>query len=356
MSSGVGDAKLANGTNSLVDSPVLLNASGLTKSFALKRNLLGQTTESLRAVDGVDLRMSAGTTLGLVGESGSGKSTLGRIIARLIRPDAGSIELGGMEVSRLRGRELKALRARLQVIFQNPYGALDSTKTIAHAVAEPLLVHGRVKRSEMVRSAAELLGRVGLNPELVNRYPDALSGGQRQRVCIARALALSPELLVADEPTSALDLSTRSEILNLLLRLQEEDGQGIVLISHDFATVRHLAHRIAVMYLGRVVEEGPAEEVANNPLHPYTQALLSAVLAPNPQVQRNQQRTILRGEAPNPANLPTGCRFRTRCPAAMDSCARIDPTLQEVRRDHKAACLLYGEPAVVPASTATPTK
>jgi oligopeptide/dipeptide ABC transporter ATP-binding protein len=233
------------------------------------------------------------------------------------------------------------MRSRLQVIFQDPYGALDPTKTIGHAIAEPLLVHGKISRGEMRERAAQLLGRVTLDPAFVDRYPDELSGGQRQRVCIARALALSPSVLVADEPTSALDLSTRSEILNLLLSIQEDTGQAMVLVSHDFATVRHLSHRIAVMYLGRIVEEGPAEQIATEPLHPYTKALLSAVPVPDPDVQRSRRRTVLSGELPDPANPPSGCRFRTRCPVVQDECASQDPPLLRIGADHRVACILH---------------
>src|SRR5690606_5067161 len=240
-----------------------------------------------------------------------------------------------------------------QVVFQDPFGSLDPTKSIAHAVAEPLLVHGRIRRSQMPAAAEELVARVGLDPALARRYPEQLSGGQRQRVCIARALALEPWLLVADEPTSALDLSTRSEILNLLLELQQDTGQSILLISHDFATVQHLAHRVAVMYLGRIVEEGPTEEVVGDPLHPYTRALLSAVPVPDPVVQRTRRRIVLHGETPNPANPPTGCRFRTRCGAATPSCAQIDPMPAEVRPGHRVACLLHSD-AGTPVSAAAP--
>jgi oligopeptide/dipeptide ABC transporter, ATP-binding protein, C-terminal domain len=313
----------------------------LTKTFPLTRSIFGRTLRAVRAVDGVDLEVASGTTLGLVGESGSGKTTVGQLMARLIEPDGGTIEVGGQDVTRVRGSDLVALRARLQFIFQDPYGALDPTKTVGHAVAEPLLIHKRITRGEMDEAAAHLLERVTLDPAYVERYPDELSGGQRQRVCIARALALEPEVLIADEPTSALDLSTRSEILNLLLDIQEDSGQAVVLVSHDFATVRHLSHRIAVMYVGRVVEEGPAAAIAEHPLHPYTQALLSAVPVPNPEVQRARQRVELRGDLPDPASPPSGCRFRTRCPIAVPECATTDPPLVPVGGDRHVACLRH---------------
>jgi oligopeptide/dipeptide ABC transporter ATP-binding protein len=322
---------------------VVLRVRGLSKSFPVRRGAFGRALESVRAVDGVDLEVRAGTTVGIVGESGSGKTTVGRLMARLLTPDQGTVEVEGKDVSRAKGRELKEMRARLQVIFQDPYGALDPTKTVAHAVAEPLLVHGKIRRSELRDQAAALLARVALDPAFVDRYPDELSGGQRQRVCIARALALSPSVLVADEPTSALDLSTRSEILNLLLSIQEDTGQALVLVSHDFATVRHLAHRIAVMYLGRIVEEGPAEQIAEDPRHPYTKALLSAVPLPDPHAQRARRRTVLKGDLPDPANPPSGCRFHTRCPVALPECARQDPPLLQISAEHRVACVLQRE-------------
>jgi oligopeptide/dipeptide ABC transporter ATP-binding protein len=325
----------------VAEDQVVVRVSGLTKSFPLRRSLLGRTLESVRAVDGVDLEVKAGTTVGIVGESGSGKTTVGRLMARLLTPDGGTVEVEGKDVTRARGRELKEMRGRLQVIFQDPYGALDPTKTVGHAVAEPLLVHGRIGRGEMRERAAQLLGRVTLDPAFADRYPDELSGGQRQRACIARALALSPSVLVADEPTSALDLSTRSEILNLLLSIQEETGQALVLVSHDFATVRHLSHRIAVMYLGRIVEEGPAAQIAENPRHPYTKALLSAVPVPDPDAQRSRRRIVLHGDLPDPASPPSGCRFRTRCPVAQDECAHLDPPLLRIDGEHSVACVLH---------------
>ncbi|MFG1972722.1 ABC transporter ATP-binding protein [Nonomuraea fuscirosea] len=325
----------------MAEDQVVVRVSGLTRSFPLRRSLLGRTLESVRAVDGVDLEVKAGTTVGIVGESGSGKTTVGRLMARLLTPDGGTIEVEGKDVTRARGRELKEMRGRLQVIFQDPYGALDPTKTVGHAVAEPLLVHGRIGRGEMRERAAQLLGRVTLDPAFADRYPDELSGGQRQRACIARALALLPSVLVADEPTSALDLSTRSEILNLLLSIQEETGQALVLVSHDFATVRHLSHRIAVMYLGRIVEEGPAAQIAENPRHPYTKALLSAVPVPDPDAQRSRRRIVLHGDLPDPASPPSGCRFRTRCPVAQDECADLDPPLLRIDGEHSVACVLH---------------
>ncbi|SHK50826.1 peptide/nickel transport system ATP-binding protein [Pseudonocardia thermophila] len=325
-----------------------LRAHGLVRTYPIGRGAFGRAHTAVRAVDGVDLEITAGVTVGVVGESGSGKSTLGRLVSLLERPDAGRIVLDGRDTGRLHRAELQELRRRLQVVFQDPFGSLDPTKSIGHAVAEPLLVHRRVRRSGMATAAEELLTTVGLDPGLARRYPEQLSGGQRQRVCIARALALEPWLLVADEPTSALDLSTRSEILNLLLSLQQDTGLSILLISHDFATVQHLAHRVAVMYLGRIVEEGPTHDVVTNPQHPYTSALLSAVPVADPPRQRARQRVVLRGEAPNPARLPSGCRFRGRCRFAVAECATTDPQLTDLGSGHRVACLLHG--AVGPAA------
>lgn len=316
-----------------------MRATGLRKAFVLKRDLIGRPVEKVVAVDGVDLEVAHGTTLGLVGESGSGKSTAARLAALLIRADAGSIEVDGADVTEARGRALKELRSVMQMVFQDPYSSLDPTKSVGHAITEPLIVHGRRSRSELAEAAASLLTRVSLDPALARRRPEELSGGQRQRVCIARALALEPRILIADEPTSALDLSTRAGILNLLLRLQKESGQAMILVSHDFATVRHLADRIAVMYLGRVVEEGPAERIVEAPLHPYTKALLSAVPVPNPTVQRSRRRTVLTGDPPNPARPPSGCHFRTRCPIAVPECARIDPALSPADPGRRVACI-----------------
>ena len=317
----------------------LLTARDLRKSFPTGRDLLGRPSALLRAVDGVDLTLPAGRTVGVVGESGSGKTTVGRLVSRLAAPDAGKVELDGRDITRVRGRELKKVRRDLQVIFQDPYGSLDPTKTVGHAVAEPLAVHRVGTRAERAGRVAELLEQVALAPSLAERRPHELSGGQRQRVAIARAMALSPRVLVADEPTSALDLSTRSEILNLLLSLQAENGLAILLISHDFATVRHLTHRIVVMYMGRVVEEGDAADLVGDPLHPYTRALLSAVPVPDPARQRGRERIRLRGEQPDPTALPSGCRFRSRCPQAMPRCAETDPPL--TGEGHRVACLLH---------------
>ncbi len=284
---------------------IILTASGVSKSYPLGRTLFGRPRSSVQALDDVSLELRRGTTIGIVGESGSGKTTLARVLSLLERPDSGSVVLDGQEIVGLRGSRLTELRRTLQVVFQDPYGALDPTKTIEHAVVEPLLVHRALGRRRSRDVVGELLERVALSPAMMNRHPDELSGGQRQRVCIARALALSPRVLVADEPTSALDLSTRAEILNLLLTLQDDLGLSIVLVSHDFATVRHLSHDLLVMYRGRVVESGPAREVAENPTDPYTQALISAVPVPDPVVQRERRRAVAAGIAVGFSSAPT---------------------------------------------------
>ncbi|MFO7190969.1 oligopeptide/dipeptide ABC transporter ATP-binding protein [Thermocrispum sp.] len=320
----------------------VFRAHGLSKSFPVRSRSLLRARRFVRAVDAVSLDVAEGQTVGVVGESGSGKSTLGRLMTKLLPADEGSLTLDGRDVTKLNRAELRDFRRQVQIIHQNPYGSLDPTKTAAHAMTEPLLVHGLATRAELTRRAEELAERVALDPRLVTRYPDQMSGGQRQRVAIARSLSLSPRFLVADEPTSALDLSTRSEILNLLLQLQEEEGLGLILISHDFATIRHLSHEIAVMYLGRIVERGPATAVVDNPQHPYTRALLSAVPIADPVVQRSRRRIVLDGEIPSPDDVPAGCRFRTRCPLATGRCAEIDPPTVDVGGGHHVACLLPG--------------
>lgn len=306
-----------------------LSARGLVKNFVTHRRLLGRRRTVVHAVDGVDLDVRPGETLGIVGESGSGKSTLGRLVARLLTPDEGSVMLDGVDITNHRGQRLKDLRARMQFIFQDPYSALDPTKSVGHAVAEPLLVHGRIGRSQMLHRAGDLLERVGLDPSMAQRSPGELSGGQRQRVCIARALALEPTVLVADEPTSALDLSTQSEVLNLLLEIQRRDKLALLLISHDFAAIRHLSHRIAVMYLGRIVEIGDATQIAQDPRHPYTKALLSAVPDATADGVHRRDRIVLTGEMPNPSSPPPGCNFASRCPVVEERCLSTDPQLME---------------------------
>ena len=324
------------------------------RSFALRRRGL-RRPGAVRAVDGVSVEIHHGRTLGIVGESGSGKSTVGRMLARLEKIDAGTLELDGRDVTAASGSALRAFRRDVQMVFQDPYGSLDPTKTAAHAITEPLLVHGQMSRKEMLVRAGELAERVALDHRLVGRYPDQLSGGQRQRVAIARALALGPRILVADEPTSALDLSTRSEIINLLMELQGRDHLSIVLISHDFTTVRHIAHEIAVMYLGRIVEHGPAEDVATAPVHPYTEALLSAVPLVDPAGRHERRRIVLSGDIPSPVAMPSGCRFRTRCPIVAPGCDAVDPALEPGAGIRRVACVRRTTADVARSTATAPT-
>jgi oligopeptide/dipeptide ABC transporter ATP-binding protein len=317
---------------------VLVRAEGLHVHFPQRGG------PPVRAVDGVDLEVRRGETLGLVGESGCGKSTLGLALLRLVEVTAGRVVLDGTDVTALGRRELRALRRRTAMVFQDPFASLDPRRTIAETVAEPLEVHrlrpGRQARGDRVD---ELLGLVGLDPSFRNRRPHELSGGQRQRVGIARALAGEPDLIVCDEPIASLDVSIQAQVLNLLARLQGELGLTYLFIAHDLAAVQHLSDRIAVMYLGRIVESGDRDAVTGSPAHPYARALLSAVPVPDPPAERRRQRIVLAGDVPSASAPPSGCRFRTRCPDRFDPCPVVDPALQVVDDDaHLAACHLHG--------------
>ncbi|MGW6646652.1 ABC transporter ATP-binding protein [Streptomyces iakyrus] len=314
----------------------LLQATGLAKSFAVPRTLRGG--RRLRALDGVDLTLARGETLGLVGESGCGKSTLARVLLRLERPDAGGVRYGGADPFALSGAALLTWRRKVQMVFQDPFGSLDPRLTAAELIGEPWLTHrSLVPASRRAARVTELLEMVGLRASDARRLPHEFSGGQRQRIGIARALALEPEVIVCDEPVSALDLSVQAQVLNLLCDLRDELGLSYVFISHDLSVVRHLADRVAVMYLGKMVESGPTEEVYERPRHPYTEALLSA--APSPVAGgRRRQRILLTGELPSPADPPSGCRFRTRCPRVRDLCAESVPTPPPGAPLHGAAC------------------
>ena len=314
------------------DAEELLRVRGLFKHFPLK-----DSDEVVRAVDGVTFEIFRGETLGLVGESGCGKSTVGRCLLRLIEPTRGEIDFGGRDVRALGGEKLRLLRREMQIIFQDPYASLNPRLRVRDIVSEPLVIHGIGDKAERRERVADLLRKVGLDPDYMNRYPHEFSGGQRQRIGIARALALNPKLIVADEPVSALDVSVQAQVINLLEDLQSEFDLTYLFISHGLAVVEHISDRVAVMYLGRIVEVASARELYANPLHPYTRALLSAIPVPDPT--RKRDRIVLKGDVPTPINPPSGCRFHTRCPEAIPECSRIDPDLREVSPGHTVACI-----------------
>jgi oligopeptide/dipeptide ABC transporter ATP-binding protein len=309
------------------DAAPLLEIEDLKVHFPLRRGLFGKPSGAVRAVDGVTLSMARGETLGLVGESGCGKSTLGNAILRVVEPTSGAIRLAGIDLARLEGEELRQARRRAQMVFQDPFASLDPRMRIGDSIGEPLLVHGLAHGEELRARVGELLRRVGLEPVHAARYPHEFSGGQRQRIVIARALALSPDLVICDEPVSALDVSVRGQILNLLLELQRGLGTAFLFVSHDLSVVRHVSDRIAVMYLGRIVELAERDALFRKPRHPYTEALISAIPLPDPPAQRARRRIILSGEIPSPARPPSGCTFHTRCPMATARCRVEVPAL-----------------------------
>jgi oligopeptide transport system ATP-binding protein len=316
----------------------LVEVQSLKKYFPIRKGLLAREVDRVHAVDDVTLSVAEGETMGLVGESGCGKSTLGRCIVRLLEPTDGDVVFEGRSIAKLGTRSLRPLRREMQMIFQDPYASLNPRKRVGTIISDPMRIHGIGDRKERKRRVEQLLETVGLSPEHYNRFPHEFSGGQRQRIGVARALALRPKLIVADEPVSALDVSIQAQMVNLLESLQDEFGLTYVFIAHDLGVVRHVSDRIAVMYLGKLVELSPAEELYTRPIMPYTEALLSAVPVPDPDLAEHRERIVLVGDVPSPINPPSGCRFHPRCRYATEICSQVEPPLVDYGSGHLAAC------------------
>ena len=335
-------ARSARVANGMARTPyaggALLEAVDLVKEFHLRGGLLGRTVGRVSAVSHVNLHIDQGETLGIVGESGCGKSTLGRLLLNLIPVSSGTVRFEGIEIQDLKGKAMRSMRRRLQIVFQDPYASLNPRLSVGDALAEPFKVHEGMSFRDSSERVGQLLARVGLSPEHRSRYPHEFSGGQRQRVGIARAIALDPDMIVLDEPVSALDVSIQAGVVNLLMDLQAERGLTYAFIAHDLSVVRHIAHRVAVMYLGKIVETGTRDEIFQRSQHPYTRALLSAVPVPDPRAERTRRRIMLTGDVPSPIDPPSGCRFRTRCWKAEDQCAIEEPALIDRGGGHPVAC------------------
>jgi oligopeptide transport system ATP-binding protein len=338
MTTEMTDANVPDAETDGEEREVIVSVRGLERHFPIRKGLLKRQVGSVKAVDNISFDIYKGETLGLVGESGSGKTTAGRVILRLDTATGGEIDFMGADLLALDNKSLRALRPKMQTIFQDPHASLNPRMTVSSIVGEPLTEHSKMRSSEQKDRIDELLEVVGLAPDHANRYPHEFSGGQRQRIGIARAIALNPEFIVCDEPIAALDVSIQAQVVNLLEQLQDDLGLTYLFISHDLSMVRHVADRVAVMYLGKIVELAGVDDLYDRPLHPYTKALQSAVPLPDPILENMRERTILEGDIPSPSNPPSGCRFRTRCPIAQDRCQSEEPEFREMRTDQWVAC------------------